>query len=693
MTRVIRICSLACVVSGNSLLSAQEIALPQALEISVTVAQPPLVVSPPPSGEVAYLGEIVVTAQRMPQGLAETPDAVSVVSGEDMERANALDLGDAVRQATGVEITRYGTAGSVSSITIRGSRAGQVLVMQNGRPLNSSATGEANPSYLMTGPVERVEIVRGPSALLYGANALGGVVNAIMARPPAEPEAAFDAQAGGFGLQTLKGRLGGPAGRGRWLFSHEAVRTDGHRPNSGFKGNQSVISGELFDNPRFSVMGGVYDGELGVPGVEPAVDRVDRWASQTEFGNDDVASLVDTQSDRRAFMDSRIEAAPFEGHRLTVRHYLESNLLTMDYGAVDYDPLAFMPVNKMKVSEVKTDAQGVEAQVFSGPWCPENLNLTAGVSWRQDRLASSEESQEIVSGAYSEASLIGAAVETGAAYGEVRFRPAARLEGMCGLPRITLAAGARRDRHSRFGQVTNSHAGAVLSAGPLAVKGSVGSTFGAPTLNDLFWPADAYSEGNPALKPERGRIAEGSMELSGSGLLLRCGIYERLVKDQIDWAPDTVGIWRPENIGQVRTDGLEVESGFAGRWLKVTGTATTIHAVQSEPGEPDRLAAHVPNFTAGGEVSLFLDGDSTLTLSGRGSGTRRMYVGDKMKKISPYQVFSLRAARQLHRRLGVYAGVQNLADRRYSERFGNDLYDRDYPAPGRTYYVGANGRW
>ena len=137
---------------------------------------------------VYELDPIVVTATRYPEYLKNIPAFTTVLTRENLRSTNSLSISNGLKNVSGVDIKSTGDFGQVSTLSLRGSSASQVLVLLDGRPLNYINTGIFNLSDFPIEQVERIEIVRGPLSSLYGANALGGVVN-IISQIPKETKA------------------------------------------------------------------------------------------------------------------------------------------------------------------------------------------------------------------------------------------------------------------------------------------------------------------------------------------------------------------------------------------------------------------------------------------------------------------------------------------------------------------------
>ncbi len=197
--------------------------------------------------QVIELDPLVVTVTHLEVLRSRLANSVSVVTGADIrERGSASVLAAVSEQVPGVFVTQrgvmgYGVAGGAAGrITVRGvgsSPNTQVLVMVDGRPQMMGLMGHPIPDTYVSSGVERVEVVRGPSAVLYGTSAMGGVVNVISRRDwtPAV-NLSGGASYGSFGSRRVEGALDWGLSEGSgFSVSANSYRTDGHRPWSSFE--------------------------------------------------------------------------------------------------------------------------------------------------------------------------------------------------------------------------------------------------------------------------------------------------------------------------------------------------------------------------------------------------------------------------------------------------------------------------
>lgn len=133
--------------------------------------------------EAATLSPIVVTPTGQPVPLSETLAAITVISRADIERAQVTDIAELLRYVAGVEIGRNGGPGQVTSVFIRGGESNHTLVLIDGIRVNPASAGGAALQNIAPEMIERIEVLRGPRATIYGSDAIAGVINIITRSP------------------------------------------------------------------------------------------------------------------------------------------------------------------------------------------------------------------------------------------------------------------------------------------------------------------------------------------------------------------------------------------------------------------------------------------------------------------------------------------------------------------------------
>ena len=193
--------------------------------------------------DTTRLAEIVVTPTRLPTPPDAVVASVTVITGDDLRARGLRFVQDALREVPGAAVVQGGSFGSLTSMFLRGGESDYVKVLVDGVPVNQSG-GAFNWANLTTDNVDRIEVLRGPGSVLYGSDAVSGVVQIFTRRGEGGFSAEGGAEAGTFG--TVNGRAGVLGGTSRLTYSADASRfaTDGtYRFNNDY-GN-TTLSGSV----------------------------------------------------------------------------------------------------------------------------------------------------------------------------------------------------------------------------------------------------------------------------------------------------------------------------------------------------------------------------------------------------------------------------------------------------------------
>src|SRR2546425_6681467 len=210
----------------------------------------------PPTFE---LPEVIVPGKR-PQPATSTPASVTVISRDEIERSGARTVADAVRTVAELSVRAYGGLGELAEASIRGSSPAQVLVLLDGIPLNSVALGETDLSTISVDGVERIEVLRGPFAAIYGSGALGGVIS-ITTTKAARSQVV--GRTGGFGQRSASLAIAGSRSI-PWQLTASSDATSGHRTNGDYAGTTALTQIGL--SPDTKLLVHHYAADLGTPG-------------------------------------------------------------------------------------------------------------------------------------------------------------------------------------------------------------------------------------------------------------------------------------------------------------------------------------------------------------------------------------------------------------------------------------------
>ena len=181
------------------------------------------------------LDEVVVTAQRTPVVQSQLMRVVQVITRAEIAQSPATDLAGLLEHIRGVDIRQRGAFGMQADISIRGGSFDQTLILINGVNISDPQTGHHNldiPVDLSS--IQRIEVLQGPGARVFGPNAFNGVINIIAGEPEA-PQLTASLSGGQFGFARASATVSAGKGKFNHFIGLSANRSDGYTENTDFK--------------------------------------------------------------------------------------------------------------------------------------------------------------------------------------------------------------------------------------------------------------------------------------------------------------------------------------------------------------------------------------------------------------------------------------------------------------------------
>ena len=495
--------------------------------------------------ETVVMDEVVVTATKTPEKRKDIPNAVIIISSKDIQASGAQNIGELLSQEPGIDWQTYGNyGGATQEIHIRGMKGNATQVMVNGVNVASPSLGVANVSKIPIDNIERIEIVKGSGSLLYGSGAMAGTVNIVTKSPDRDKMALkVGAGYGSQGTYRLAAENGMyAAGDFGYYLTAGRTETDGYRDNSWLRQNDASLKLVLDKKDTFylSFYGDYIDRKYGMPGAKPPEGTQDYFIGSEKFYNSESAALMDNSRDRDNHVAIEAKGRPqsWIGYALK-GHY--TDMKNDNYERYAYDGSGYQ--NTVTNRVLGTDGH-LDIQPFDG------AKLLLGAEYKNYEWKNEGYDLD-TSGNQAEKAITEARVFTRSAFTEAEYRP---------FKYGKLFAGIRHENHSAFGSENLPLFGIVIN--PLettALKISHGKHFLAPTLNDLYWPAGAYTSGNPDLKPEIGWHTDVTLEQSflQNKLFMTLSYFHWNVDNKIQWEPDSQGVWGPINLAGYKADGVE----------------------------------------------------------------------------------------------------------------------------------------
>lgn len=579
------------------------------------------------------LETVVVTATKIPEKRKDIPNAVVIIDETDIKVSGAKTLGELLANELGIDWRTYGNyGGAAQEIHIRGMRGNATQVFVNGVSVNSPSLGTADVGKIPLTNIERIEVVKGSGSLLYGSGAMGGTVNIITKRPNRDK---MDLKVGaGYGSQNTY-RLSAEqgmffAGDFGYYLTAGRTETDGFRDNSNL--TQNDLSMKLIlekkDAIDISLYGDYIDRKYGQPGVKPPAGTQDYYRDGIKFYSSEAASLLNKGGDKDGRVILEVKGKPLKwlGYNLK-GHY--TNMENYYYQRYAFD-------GSGQESWVTNKVLGTDGHVGINPF--EGVQLLLGgeykdFNWKNEMYNLNASGSRMGFKTKTKADLFTKGVFT-----EAQYRPSKHWKTL---------AGFRYENHSAFGSESLPFFGLIIN--PLqttALKVNHGKHFLAPTPNDLYWPADLYTKGNPNLKPETGWHTDVTLEQSflNDKIFLTMSYFHWNVNDKIQWEPDALGVWSPINLGSYKADGIEVGTRvgpFYDLTLALSYTYTDAEEKNREytrqdygwpPFPPDflysmvkRRATYTPKHLFKGDLIYRTNWGLTVTATTRYTGNRIMY--------------------------------------------------------------------
>jgi vitamin B12 transporter len=455
--------------------------------------------------------EIVVTASALPETIEATPAAVTVITREDIDRQQARDVADLLREVPGAIVARSGSAGKATSLFLRGAASTQTLVLWNGIEINNPYFSGYDWGRFSTAGVDRIEIVRGPFSALYGSEAMAGVVNVFTA--PRKSALRVDVQRGGEGLQNamVDGAWVGATAQLSGAYEHR--QDDGFDPNDDFSQNTASALAKWIPSKVFNI---------GIAARHTSYDEGIPFNT-----NADATALVPSLSRRQDGRETQV-SIPIG---VTLGRF----------------------VNELTFSDSR------RTDDFEDPQDPFTTSSTTDSKTRRAQLTTHFATPigTLVAGGEYERTVVNDATNFGPNFEDARrtsrsfFAEDRYSRELGSASRLELSAGVRYDRFDVFGSQTSPRAAIAIVAGGNKFRAAYGHGFRAPSLGELYYPFF----GNPHLTAERSRSFELGFDRSvGREGLFSATYFNSRYKQLITFDPTT---FVSENIGRVRSDGVE----------------------------------------------------------------------------------------------------------------------------------------
>ncbi|MDP1976778.1 TonB-dependent receptor domain-containing protein [Undibacterium sp.] len=590
---------------------------------------------------VGAASSVVITAGRQTQAAKDVLADNVVITAEDIARSGAASVVDLLQQQRGIEITRNGGPGTSSSVFLRGGSNAQNVVLIDGVRIGSSTTGGATWSSIPLSQIDRIEVVYGPLSSLYGADAMGGVIQVFTKKGTGVLSPTMSAGLGSYDTHKLHAGIFGSVANNLSL-SLNAAREE----SDGFSASKPGAGTFTYNPDKDGYKLDSFNGRL-----------VWEISKGYELGASILHSRNDAQFDAGASKDDRSVSK------------LET-IAVFGRGKFTDNWSAFLQYAKA-ADKGFTDASYGKSQIDTHQ---DSLSFQNDVRIGKDVLQliaeTREEKVDSVSGGIPSVGINGTKRTTNSFAASYVFKHDAHLA----------SASLRNDRSSQYGSnTTGSVAYGYRLSDALRVNASYGTSFRAPTYNELYY----QGYGVATNKPEKAKNAEIGVYFEQGDTQLSAVYYQNKATDLLVSAgskdcPAGYSFGCARNVNKATLSGLSI--GGTTRFADLTVRGSIDIQDPKDDTANKRLARRAKQHgTLAAEYSF---ANAKL-------GVEAIYSGDRYddaantKVLGSYNLLNLYATYEVAKNTTVLARWNNALNKDYE-------LARNYATAGSNVFVGVN---
>lgn len=481
--------------------------------------------------------EVSVTGTRAPLTVSQQARMVTVLSREDIQAAPVQSVNDLLKYAAGVDVRQKGPLGALTDVSIRGGNSEQITVLLNGINICDAQTGHNAFDFPVDiSEIERIEVLEGPAARVYGTSSLLGAIN-IVTRTPKQTSLSAHIEGGSYGYLSA-GMRANIASKARWnnQLSASYTRSDGYLRNKAGSLNADYRTAKTFYQGNYT------DDDIAV-----------RWhagMSVKDFGsNTFYAAKYDDQFEHTFKTFTALQAENLRG-RFHMRPSIYWNR------SMDRFELFRGAPEKYPFNYHRTDVYGV--------------NLNAYFDWTLGRTALGAElrNEDLVSGNLGEPLSRPKHIHgTDRDYtvGLNRTNLQFVLEHNIILDRFTLSAGLTAVKNSQADMPMRVYPGIDASyriGSAWKLYASYNASLRMPSVTELFYSVGGH-KADKHLRPEELSALETGVKYDHNGITAKASLYWNCHKNLIDWISDGTldadgaVLWKSVNFGKIKDFGAE----------------------------------------------------------------------------------------------------------------------------------------
>jgi vitamin B12 transporter len=522
-------------------------------------------------------GEILVTANRIKTSLLLAPNMVQLINDKELKSFNSSKLSDALSFTDGAFIRDYGFNSGLKTISLNSTQSEHALIMLDGVKLNNREHAQFDVGTLHLDNISRIEVSKGGSSSLYGSEAIGGVINLIQTVPSGNKKINLDLTGSygsyDFSMYSVKAGTSLKLSSGKKLnldvtYLQERARNNyEYNYHNGFEDILKERANSDYFSRSFQFNGNLISGKNSSLKIFTLYNY---WNRNLAGVDDGTTVLPAKQIDNDVFtaaaytnkLSKYFEAAVNLSYKYNLMYYYDPKTISLSTSIN-----SFYKVNTYSNS---TDIKYTRIK---------NAEINAGyeLSYSFIRSNDTEDGNVVQGGIY-----VAGRYKIGKKNNIINFYPSIRYDYYSFI-KAHVFSGKLGVNYKPFEKIN------------LAVKGTAGNNFSAPTFNELYW----NNLGNKNLLPERSVSFDAGIYYSFNFFLkntLEVSYFNIRTRDRIVWNPDVYGIWRPANVGIVESRGIDVTISSALE-LKNFRTALKLNYNKTEALKLDKKFETDPTYS------------------------------------------------------------------------------------------------
>ncbi|CAD0262262.1 TonB-dependent receptor [Pseudomonas veronii] len=596
------------------------------------------------------LPDVVISANRQVQARNDSSAANTVFTRDDIDRLQPTSLTDLLSRVPGVQVAPTGGRGSLPGIYLRGTKSAQSLVLVDGQRIANATSGDSGLQYLNVDQIERVEVLRGSRSVIYGSDAIGGVIQ-VFTRRNAEQGLQPRLRLGFGSHQSWERSLGLSGGDEHTRFNLGASLDESAGINSTHTSFPSDGDHDAYRNQSVSLNLSHSFSDALEAGFN-LLDSRGKSEYDNSFGRYDVAT--DQSVGQKPYTDYAVSSASgYADARLSERWQSRLEL------------------GHSENRDTKRDTLSDDFSVFN--------TYRDSLNWQND-LTLNERNSLILGGDWYEDRFHGSTTFTE----NSRWNRAAFVQHRFRSEWFSTELGLRHDQNQQFGSQNSWSGTLTVPINPdNDVLLSYSEGFRAPTFNDLYYPDTQYS--NPNLQPETSKSYELQWRSQlGDHTRLETSLYRTDLSDAI-----ILDGGKPQNVAAARINGFE-----AALKHELFGWQGNLGVSLIDPR--DRDSGHTLARRARRTLNLDLDRQfDQLGVGASWQAISSSYDDEANRnRLGGYALLGLRSSWALSREVALSLKVDNVLDKTYARaRYSYDdpafLNNQDYREEGRVWRVGV----